>query len=84
MSFDRGTKEESCFALKESSLYIRCEGDDMGVIFDEGVVSSINGYKRSVPLLIPATSLFRSRSIPKTWVYAQNGNDRRPTLIKDT
>jgi hypothetical protein len=43
-----------------------------------------NGYKRSVPLPIPVTSLFRSRSIPKTWVYAQNGNDRRLTLIKDT
>jgi hypothetical protein len=28
------------------------------------------GYKRSVPLPIPVTSLFRSRSIPKTWVYA--------------
>jgi len=34
-------EEESCFALKESSLYIRCEGDDMGVIVDGGVVSSI-------------------------------------------
>jgi hypothetical protein len=37
-----------------------------------------------VPLLIPVISLFRSRSIPKTWVYAQNGKDRRLTLIKDT
>jgi hypothetical protein len=43
-----------------------------------------DGYKRSVPLPIPVTSLFRSRSFPKTWVSAQNGNDRRPTLIKDT
>jgi hypothetical protein len=49
MSFDRGTKEESCFALKESSLYIRCEGDDMGVIFDEGVVSSIMDTKGVCP-----------------------------------
>jgi hypothetical protein len=39
-------------------------------------------YKNSVPLPIPATSLFCSRSIPKTWVYAQRGNDRRPTLIR--
>jgi hypothetical protein len=39
-------------------------------------------YKRSVPLPIPITSLFCSRSIPKTWVYAQRGNDRRPTLIE--
>jgi hypothetical protein len=44
----------------------------------------VDGYKRSVPLPIPVTSLFRSRSIPKTWVYAQNSNDRRLTLIKDT
>ena len=42
------------------------------------------GYKRCVPLLIPVTSLFCSRSIPNTWVYAQNGNDGRPTLIEDT
>jgi len=45
---------------------------------------TVNGHKRSVPLPIPVTSLFRSRSIPKTWVYAQNGKDRRPTLIEDT
>jgi hypothetical protein len=43
-----------------------------------------DGYKRSVPLPIPVTSLFRSRSIPKTWVYAQNSNNKRLTLIKDT
>jgi hypothetical protein len=38
--------------------------------------------KNSVPLQIPATPLFCSHSIPKTWVYAQSGNDRRPTLIR--
>jgi len=36
----------------------------------EAAIGSINGYKRSVPLLIPVISLFRSRSIPKIWVYA--------------
>jgi hypothetical protein len=45
-------------------------------------VPVVNRYKNSVPLPIPATSLFCSRSIPKTWVYAQRGNDRRPTLIR--
>jgi hypothetical protein len=35
-----------------------------------------------VPLPIPVTSLFCSHSIPKTWVYAQRGNNRRPTLIR--
>jgi hypothetical protein len=40
-------------------------------------------YKRSVPLPIPVISLFCSRSIPKIWVYAQKGNNRRPTLIED-
>ena len=44
-------------------------------------LSAADRYKRSVPLPIPVTSLFCSRSIPKTWVYAQRGNDRRPTLI---
>jgi hypothetical protein len=38
--------------------------------------------KNSVPLQIPATPLFCSCSIPKTWVNAQSGNDRRPTLIR--
>jgi hypothetical protein len=52
--------------------------------FREARAVQADGYKRSVPLLIPATSLFPSRSIPKTWVYAQNGNDRRLTLIEDT
>jgi len=47
-----------------------------------GITGSIYRYKNSVPLPIPATSLFCSRSIPKTWVYAQRGNDRRPTLIR--
>jgi hypothetical protein len=32
-------EEESCFAPKESSLYIRREGDDASIIFDEGVES---------------------------------------------
>ena len=36
----------------------------------------LDRYKRSVPQPTPATSLFCSRSIPKTWVYAQSGNDR--------
>jgi hypothetical protein len=34
----------------------------------------LDGYKRSVPLLIPVPPLYYSRSIPKTWVYAQSGN----------
>jgi len=48
-----------------------------------GKYDNEDGYKRSMPLPIPVTSLFRSRSIPKTWVYAQNGKDRRLTLIED-
>ena len=37
-------------------------------------LKSSDGYKRSVPLLIPVPPLYCSRSIPKTWVYAQTGN----------
>jgi hypothetical protein len=44
--------------------------------------AALFGKKISVPLPTPATPLFCSRSIPKTWVYAQRGNDRRPTLIR--
>ena len=37
---------------------------------------SSDGYKRSVPLLIPVTPpvMLAYLSIPKTWVYAQSGN----------
>jgi hypothetical protein len=51
-------------------------------VFLGGSFTPRNRYKRSVPLPIPVTSLFCSHSIPKTWVYAQRGNDRRPTLIR--
>jgi len=38
------------------------------LVLDQERISDLeqDGYKRSVPLPIPVTSLFRSRSIPKT------------------
>jgi len=59
---------------------------DLDVEEDEHHDNSDHGYefekKISVPLQIPATPLFCSRSILKTWVYAQSGNNKRLTLIR--